>query len=115
MAEVENIFLDDLIVAFPLNMRVKMERSTTPSKTISRTAKKSSDGSHTKQGSRIGTAKPPAATVIVNNITEETNETPIDTPRSREERPGPTVYFGFDNCLGCKLQPIYTELSMAID
>lgn len=92
-----------------------MEKSTIPSNIITRSAKKSSDGSRLHQDSKKNAAKSPATADAVRKKTEEAQKAPKDSAEPEEEKSRPIVYLGFNDCCSGKLPTGYNRPLMATD
>lgn len=135
--KVKIVDLDDLEVVFLPKRRLRTEKSTTLSKTITKSAKSSSDDNQLQQRSEINAAEPPATEDDLEKTTEQAKKTPKnmnrcaeddsekttekakkipkDMNRCREAEFRPFLQFGFVDQLSSKLSPGYREPSSAID
>lgn len=73
------------------------------------------DGRHLQQRSKKNAAQSPATAAINNKVTEKIEITPDETPQSPETKLREILLSWLDDRLRYKLQPGYSERSMAID
>lgn len=85
------------------------------SRIITASAKKSFDGTYSKQRSERGAEKPRARVDVIRTMTREGIKMPKDPLQSPAANPKPIVHSGFGNQLSGVLPPCRTEPSMAID
>lgn len=109
------INLDKLEVASLPPETSRMEKSTTPSKKITRRAEKYSDSSDLQQLSERNTAEHSGTAGAINNTAEKAKKTAKDTPQIPKDQSRPLVHFSFDDRRSTKLPSRYIELSLPVD
>lgn len=96
--EAQIISLDDLKVAPLPKKKTRSERSATTCKIMTRSVKKSSDGSCSQDGNRTSAGNPPEFAEIVKKDRKMSDESAQRHARELKEASGLTVYSGFDDC-----------------
>lgn len=111
--EIEIIDLDNLEVSS--SPRKKARTLTRPNRVTTSCAKKSSEGSGLQFGSKSSAANPSETVDVVEVVAKEAKERPEGISESAAADPKPMVHYGFNDRLGGKLAPGYSEKTLATE